>query len=220
MVHALEQLHAALHRSIWFTRLTWATRILLATAFIPTGVVKLLGRPFTLLGSETPVGSFFAALHQTGLYWQFLGWMQVVAGGLILIPATSALGAFLFLGIALNIFVITLSMDFGGTPIVTGLMLAAVLFLVFWEFHRWRTLVFASGVTAPPVPVPPRWIRLERLLFFAGASGGMAFFLGTRSFVQFTVARAGLGLAGLAAVALVTLWIAQAVAARRADESD
>lgn len=40
----LDTLHLAARRSLWLARLAVVTRILLATGFIPTGLVKVLGR--------------------------------------------------------------------------------------------------------------------------------------------------------------------------------
>jgi len=70
-------------------RLTLGTRVLLAAGFIPTGMVKLLGERFTTMSPDTALGGFFETLYQSGLYWQFLGATQVVAGVLILLPATA-----------------------------------------------------------------------------------------------------------------------------------
>src|SRR6201986_3150313 len=106
-------------------RLTLGTRLLLAVGFIPTGMVKLLGRRFTLMSPESDIGLFFETLYRSGLYWHFLGLTQVAAGLLVLWNATATVGAMMFFGIMLNVFVITLSYDFRLTPVVTGLMLLA-----------------------------------------------------------------------------------------------
>ena len=90
-------------------RFTLGTRILLAIGFIPTGIVKILGLRFSLLSTETEVGAFFEILYQSGVYWQFLGLAQILAGVFVLIRATSVVGAVMFFGITLNIFLITIS---------------------------------------------------------------------------------------------------------------
>ena len=120
---------------------TWLTRLLLWLAFLPSGWVKLVGEPFTVLPLSDPVGYFFDAMHRTGTYYQFIGAAQLLAGLLILIPRTAAVGAILYLCIITNIFVITVSMNFGGTPVITGLMLLAALYLLAWEYPRWRSLL-------------------------------------------------------------------------------
>ena len=79
-------------------RFVWFTRILLAVGFIPTAIVKLLGQRFTTMSVDTPVGNFFETMYSTGLYWQFLGAVQIVAGVLLLIPPLAHLGAAVFVG--------------------------------------------------------------------------------------------------------------------------
>jgi len=214
MLALLDRLHAALRRSRWLARLVLVTRLLLAIAFIPTGLVKVLGRRFTSLSVDTPIGAFFEAMFRTGGYWQFLGWAQVTAGVLLLIPATASLGALLFLALAVNIFVLTLSLGFVGTPIITGLMLLAVLFLVAWDYHRWRSLLVPAPGTEPPVP-DVSWARGELELYALGATAGLIFFLGTRDLVPVGATRIGLVVALLAAVALAGLWLRQAIVQRR-----
>ncbi|MDA0315126.1 MAG: hypothetical protein O3A40_07500 [Bacteroidetes bacterium] len=51
------------------------------------------------------------------------------------------LGAVLNLPIILNVFVITISMEFGGTSLITGLMLAANLMLLIWHWRELRSLI-------------------------------------------------------------------------------
>jgi hypothetical protein len=178
LIDRLDALHRRLRANPLAWRLVVGTRILLAAGFLPTGTIKMLGRPFTTVDTATPIGLFFHAMHQTGLYWQFLGATQVVASILLLIPAAAHLGALAFLPVMVNIFVVTISMDFRGTPVVTGLMLLACLLLVVWDYHRWRGILTLR--TGPPVPEPMRLTALERGAFAAGAVFGMLFFLGTR----------------------------------------
>lgn len=122
---------------------TWGTRILLFIGFLPSGLKKLLGERFTLLGVETPVGFFFEALYRTGLYWNFIGFMQLLAGILLLIPRTSFLGALVYLPIIINILIIVVSMHFRGTPYIVALMLMANLYLLLWDYKKLKAVVLA-----------------------------------------------------------------------------
>lgn len=168
-------------------RLALFTRILLAAGFIPTGMVKLLGRRFTTMGPDSPIGAFFEAMYQTGLFWRFIGLSQVVAGILLLVPRLAHLGAAMFLPIMLNIFIITVGLGFGGTPAVTGLMLLAVVYLCFWDYHRFRPMLTLSSLDERvPAQRLDRWERLGFVVFAASLIGVFGI---TRSFV-----RAGLAL--------------------------
>lgn len=182
MIEFLDRLFVWLRSKPFFLRLTWFTRILLAAGFIPTGMVKLLGNRFTLMGPETPIGAFFEAMYQTGLYWQFLGFSQVLAGMLLLIPRGAHLGALLFLPIMTNIFVVTISLGFGGTPAVTGMMLLAVAYLCFWDYHRSRSLLTERPLDRPVPELRLDW--LERIGFAVFATSLLAVFLTTRSLVS------------------------------------
>ncbi|MEM6796026.1 MAG: hypothetical protein AAF725_18770, partial [Acidobacteriota bacterium] len=195
----------------FFYRFTLLTRILLAAGFVPTGLVKLLGYRFTQMTIETPIGAFFEAMFQTGLYWRFLGASQMVAGLMLLVPATAPLGAALFLPIMINIAVITISIPFGGTPFVTVPMSLAVLYLCLWDFPRFRGLLTTAEPREPlAAPRPQALSTAERLGFWVFGVSLMAFFGFTRGFVPPPVAAGSVftgvagGLLALTAFALET----------------
>lgn len=125
-------------------------RYLIGGAFVFASLIKIKGHRFTAAdGSGAPVHSaahFFETLYQSGLYWQFIGVGQLVAGLLLLSQRYARLGAVLFLPIIANVFVITLSYDFGYTPVITGLMLLGNLLLVGWEWPALRVVVYQPAV--------------------------------------------------------------------------
>ncbi len=138
---ALDRLHERVVQHPFSHAFTWITRVLLFLAFFPSAIKKILNEPFTLLGPETSVCYFFDALHQTGWYYQFIGWAQIFAGVLLLIPRTSLLGALMYFPIILNIWAITVSMHFKGTWVITSLMLLANLYLLCWEYDRLKHIL-------------------------------------------------------------------------------
>ena len=140
LLRTLDLLHARRDARVF----TWLTRILLALAFVPSGLVKLQGKRFTRLGIDNPVGFFFEAFYRTGFYWNFLGGAQLLAAVLILIPRTRVVGALVYFPIILNIYLITLSMHFQGTVYITGLMLLGCVWLLLWDARTLR------GLVAPP----------------------------------------------------------------------
>jgi len=141
---SFDRLHARLKQNLWLRRLTVVTRILLAVGFMPSGLTKVLGNHFTLLGPESPIGYFFDALYQTGFYWRFIGMAQLAAALLLLIPRTATLGALVYFPIILNIYVITVSLHFRGTPYITGLMLLACIYLLYWDYDKLKNLLRTS----------------------------------------------------------------------------
>jgi hypothetical protein len=174
-------------------------------AFIPTGLVKLAGRRFTTLPSTDPVGAFLEAMYQTGVYWNFIGLSQVVAGILLLIPATATLGAVIFLPIVLNIAVLTWSLDFTGTVSVSMLMVLANLFLLCWDYDRIRSILVRPS--RHPGVGPVAIASLERAGFVLGGASGIVAMLATRAFVP--AAAAGLAVVSglVASVMLLAAWV-------------
>ena len=125
----------------YFRYFTVFLRVSLGLSFIYPSIPKILGHRFTLLGPDTQIGYFFEALHQTGLYWHFIGIVQFSAGLCLIIPRLSTLGAVLFFPIILNIFVITVSLPFQGTPFVTTAMLLGGIYLLLWDYDRLKYIL-------------------------------------------------------------------------------
>lgn len=199
----LDALNARVMQHPAAARLTLMCRILLAVAFIPTGSVKLMGARFTTLSVHTSVGAFFEAMYQTGGYWRFLGLAQVLAGVLLLIPATAFYGAVLFLPILVNVVVLTIAIDFKGTPVITVAMLLANLWLLAWDWPRWRTVLMAREERQ----VMRGFTRLERAGWLLGAASVAAFFFAVRGVASKGTAGVLVGLGVLGGVMVVTAWV-------------
>jgi len=121
------------------------TRYFLGGAFVFASLIKIKGHRFTTDSGELePIYSawhFFETMYQSGLYWQFIGVCQLLAGLLIMTQRYSKLGAVINLPIILNIFIITLSYDFNYTPVITGLMLVANVVLLIWDWNELKILL-------------------------------------------------------------------------------
>ncbi len=206
MEQLLDRLHARARSSLLLRYFAATNRILLAVGFVPPALVKIRGERFTTsVDLNDPIGFFFESMYRTGAWWQFIGWAQAIAGVLLLLPATSTLGAVLFFPIILNIFVITVSLGFGGTPVVTGGMLLANLFLLCWDWHRLKPLFFADAVPVSlPAPTEGSALatRLERAGYVSATVGGMVFFLWSRSYLPRALALPAVGVGLLGAILL------------------
>ncbi len=143
----LDKIHKTVTKNVLLQLFTAFTRVLLAIGFIPPSIKKILYQPFTILPDSHPVGHYFNALYQTGFYYQFLGWGQIIAAILLLIPRTSHIGALMFFPIIINITVLTNSVGFKGTWLVTILMSVASFYLVCWDYDRWKTVLFYKRPT-------------------------------------------------------------------------
>ena len=207
-----DELHQRARAMGALRRLAIISRLLLAMAFIPTGMVKVLGHRFTTMPITTEVGFFFEAMYRSGWYWNFIGWGQVIAGVLLLIPRTNTLGAMLFLPIIANVTALTWSIGFNGTIYITALMLLANLFLVCWDYDRWRGILFEPN-PRPAVLPAPALPTVERAGYVLGAVAGLTLLFGTRSIGIPGMLPAMLALGGVAALMVMTGWV-QAARAR------
>jgi len=202
MPERLARAHAWARGQRWLGRFTLMNRLLLAMAFLPTGLVKATGRRFTTLPIDNPVGFFFEAMYQTGPFWHFIGIMQMIAAVLLLIPATATLGAVLFLPIGLSIFLITWGVGFQGTVYITFGMLLAVIYLICWDGDRiWAgaTMLLGRSTTGGLLDGAG---AVEKTGWVSGAVTGLALFLLVRGFLPSTWMRPLL-IAGVASLVLV-----------------
>ena len=75
--------------------------------------------------------------------------LALIAALLLLFPRTAHIGALMFLPIIANIAVLTCSVGFVGTWLITILMTLAGLYLVGWEYDRLKPILFYSRVDKP-----------------------------------------------------------------------
>ena len=114
----------------------------------------LISQPGVPIESLSPIGQFFRVMATSGLYWNFIGWSQILTGILLITQRYSKAGALVFLGMILNIFVITVSYHFQGTPVVTGLMLLAAIYLLMWDADSFQTIFRDPGRVGKHYPQP------------------------------------------------------------------
>ncbi|MVM35879.1 DoxX family membrane protein [Spirosoma sp. HMF4905] len=141
----MEKLIAKLKQTIALQLFTIFLRYLLGSAFVYASVFKILGIRFTpKSGENAPIDSlphFLEAMYQSGYYWYFIGWGQLVVGFLLMSQILSTLGAVAFFPIMLNIVMITTSFDSISVFIITCLMLLANIYLLLWDWNKLKFIV-------------------------------------------------------------------------------
>lgn len=167
----LDHIHKRAIANRWLRLLTTLIRALLALAFLPSGLTKVIGHRFTALPTTTSVGSFFEVFFQAQGYYRFVGIAQLLAAFLLLFPQTAALGAALYLPIVVNIFVITYSVGFSGTWVITGGMFLATIYLLCWDYDRWKSMLPGFAKELDP---EARHSGLMTLALAGSAAMGMA----------------------------------------------
>jgi len=204
LLQILDEIHVSFTRRWWTQIFTAFTRCLLAIGFIPPSIPKIMHRPFTTLPDSHPVGHYFNALMATGFYYEFIGWAQLTAAVLLLIPRTSHIGAMLFLPIIANIAVLTVSVGFQGTWIITILMCLAATYLVAWEYDRLKPIVIWTR-EGKPRRFKMQWLVIPAFFAAGGvAMGGLWWAIGLGNFPNYRVITLGLAVIGFVFGVVVT----------------
>jgi len=135
-------------------------RFLIGFAFLPAGLKKVLGEPFTDPHNTGPFHDFLHAFHATGAFYRFVGVVQLTIAALLLTQRLAAAGAVLALPVTVAIMVFCWSTQVIPTATVVTLMFAAVVVLVAWDLDRWtrwtRGPVSLTGEPAASAPPPSR----------------------------------------------------------------
>ncbi|GAB3931441.1 DoxX family protein [Mucilaginibacter myungsuensis] len=164
------KLYLDARRNRWMNYFTVFCRLALAAGFIPPGIVKINHERFTDLHNNQPMGHYLEALYHTGYYHTFIGYLQVTAGLLLLIPRTAIMGALLYFPIILNICILSLSVRFEGSLVTSPLMVIANLYLLVWYYDR---LQFVFPFKTEPIPIqknkPKQLDNKFPIKFFGGA---------------------------------------------------
>jgi hypothetical protein len=201
----LDSIHSRMTSNRLLQIFTSFTRCLLAVGFIPPSIPKILHKPFTVLPDTNPVGHYFAALYDTGFYYEFIGWGQITAALLLLFPRTAHIGALMFLPIIANIAVLTWSVGFQGTWLLTIFMLLAALWLTAWEYDRLKPIVFFDRENRAK---PFKYQFLAVPIFFAVGGAVMAvlwWMIGLGNFSNYVSIGFGLAALGVAFGIVVSL---------------
>lgn len=124
--------------------LSWACAIsawFLGLMFVCGGMSKLMPFP----GVMGPVWlEERLAEHGLGLFARFIAWSEAFIGILLLSRTTRVLGAIMMVPLLLNILMVTISMNWRGTPWVIGFFIQLNLFLLVFHFDRWKSVCFSN----------------------------------------------------------------------------
>ncbi len=170
--------YSRIRSTSWLNILVILSRYLIAFAFIPSGLKKIMGLRFTQIGVDNPIGFFFEGLFQSGFYWNFIGWAQVVAAFLLMTQRFATLGTLFFFFIISNIWVITISLHFTGTWIITSLLLFAILMMLLWDFNKLKFIFYPDNYAAVEkdlnYPTYNRiWVIAGFILFVLSVAGSL-----------------------------------------------
>ena len=140
----LENLIVRFRRRRWAHLCVVILRILLAFAFVPAGLKKVLYQPFTDPQNTGPFHEFLHAFYATGAFYQFVGALQLTAALLLLSQRFAAAGALIFTPILAAILVFCWSTKVYPTAVAVTLMFFAAVGLLVWDIAKWRGLLWSQ----------------------------------------------------------------------------
>ena len=118
-------------------------RVFLGLIFFSSGLAKLThGLTPGLIG---PIWlEERLAQYGLGLWAQFVAWSQLLIGALLLSQRFALLGAVMLVPMLVNILVVTISLQWRGTPYVNAVLLVMNLFLLWVDRERLKPLVMRA----------------------------------------------------------------------------
>src|SRR6188768_310912 len=115
-------------------------RFFLGFVFFTAGMGKLTqGQYFPLTMFPMSLAKILAP-YGLSMWGEFVAWSQVIIGFLLLSQRFATIGAIMSLPLILNIFVVTVSLGFGGTPYLNAFLIALNLFLLAADYHKLKFL--------------------------------------------------------------------------------
>ena len=149
-------------------------RILLGFAFVPAGLKKVLYQPFTDPQNTGAFHEFLHTFYATGVFYQFVGAVQLVIAVLLMTQTYATLGALMALPVITCITVFCWSTGVIPTATVATMMLSGTLALVVWDVDRWLAVLRPGYVAPTPdtIMTPP----IDRTLWRACGAGILAFY--------------------------------------------
>lgn len=153
---SLGSLLARARRERWAHLAVINLRIVVGFAFVPAGLKKILGEPFTDPSNTGPFHEFLHALYATGPLYLFVGVAQLLAAILLMTQRFATVGALLATPIVATILVFAWSTEVYPTASVVTLIALALLLLLVWDAHKWRA-IFGRDDRALSIdePAPP-----------------------------------------------------------------
>jgi uncharacterized membrane protein YphA (DoxX/SURF4 family) len=140
------------------------TRLFLGLIFFTSGMGKLTRGDFPGLIGPVWLEERLAP-YGLGLWVQFVAWSQVTIGLLLLSQRFATLGAIMLLPMITNIFVVTVSLQWQGTPFVNAFLIALNLFLLICDFHKIKFLFVDEKHELNQTRLPRSYPQIDFLWF-------------------------------------------------------
>jgi uncharacterized membrane protein YphA (DoxX/SURF4 family) len=138
-----------------------ATRVFLGLIFFTAGMAKLFA-DHKFPGLIGPVWlEERLAEHNLGLYARFIAWSQVIAGLTLLSQRFATLGAILTFPIILNIWIVTVSLEWQGTPYVNFVLILINLHLLIADYPKLKFILSQNVEELKTIPLKRRSAKAD-----------------------------------------------------------
>ncbi len=146
-----------------FVRFTVVSlRIFLGLIFFSSGMAKLFDGQFP--GIIGPVWLEDAlSEYGLGLYARFIAYSQVIIGLLLLTQRFATLGAIMLFPMLMNIFMVTVSMEWRGTPYILFTFLVFNVILLIADFHQLKGIVAQDPRPLKRITVRRKPLKIDLL---------------------------------------------------------
>ena len=146
-------------------RLTLGLILMLAGNEKLTGIPDIIGPNYLVSELEQ---------YGLGLYGNFIAFSQFVIGFILLTNRLGVLGEIMALPMFANIFIITISLNWRGTPLEVGYLLTLNVFLILSNWHKVKFIIAEEDAGLKKILVSRSNIKLDMvylLLFLVMISG-------------------------------------------------
>lgn len=128
-------------------------RFLLGFIFLTTSMNKLTNAQFVIISIFPMSLEAIVAPYGLGLWGRFVAWAQLVIGLLLLSQRFGTLGAIMLVPMLANIFFVTVSLEFIGTPYLVAFLLMLNLILLAAEYSKLKFIFFDRAIQVPDIPL-------------------------------------------------------------------
>ena len=104
-----------------------------------------------------------------GLYARFIAISQILAGLLLFTQRFATLGAILTFPIMLNIFIVTVSLKWQGTPYINLVLLGINAWLLAYDYHKLKFILTDQPESLRKLPLERKSIKADTIWLVAAA---------------------------------------------------
>ena len=101
------------------------------------------------------------AEHDLGMYAQFIAGSQIIAGLLLFTQRFATLGAVLTFPIIPNIFMVTVSLKWQGTPYVNAFLILMNAWLLAYDYHKLKFILTDKPAALKNVPLERKSLKSD-----------------------------------------------------------